>query len=98
MARQFGFQRLVDRPLAGDARLAFKGGGDDEQAKMRFAPRPGAGMAGVKVGFVLHFEPLGRKGRFDPVSDEVRDAHVNSFSCQKNLFRIAPWCSPVKIV
>ena len=30
---------------------------------MRFAVRAGARVAGVKMGFVLDFEPVGRKAR-----------------------------------
>jgi hypothetical protein len=55
-----GFQYVgqcgVNHPLTVDLGLPRENGGDDFHPEMAFPTRPGAGMAGMMVGFINHFQ------------------------------------------
>ncbi len=60
--RQFLDQGGVYRTLAGDARQALKGCGNDPHPKMGLPARPRAGVAGMKMRFVLDLDFNGIEG------------------------------------
>ena len=68
----------VDQPLAVDPRLPLEGPGDDLDAKMTFAFRPRADMAGVQMGLVNDLKPRGSEARGQLPANLVGHAHVRS--------------------
>ena len=68
-------ERGRDEPLALDAGLSRKAGGDDCQPEMRFAFRPMTGMTLVEVGLVHYLQPLRQKRGFKLAAYGLRDRH-----------------------
>ena len=59
-ALQLGRQDLIDQALTLDAAEAREPRRNDFDPEMSFALGPGAGMAGMAMGFVDHRKPRGR--------------------------------------
>lgn len=68
-------ERGRDEPLALDAGLSRKAGGNDRQPEMRFAFQPMAGMPLVEVGLVHDLQPLWRKRGFKLAAYGLCDRH-----------------------
>jgi hypothetical protein len=66
-------QRAIDHPVLLDPRLRLKGGGRDPDPKVAFAAGPGAGMAGMVMGFIDDFEAGWREGRPQLLFDAAPD-------------------------
>ncbi len=65
---------------------------------MRLPAGPRPCVAGVKVGFILYLEALGRQGLPQPGLDQIGDIHLNHPVFSGNFDRLACALSPVKIV
>ena len=70
---EFLGQRAIDHPVLLDPRLRPEDRGRDSDPKVAFAAGPGAGMAGMMMGFIDDFEAGWREGRLQFSLDAAPD-------------------------